>query len=99
VDSGRSTTSKTLRITTTFDPSGPFWFGGSVRYDSGLVSNPSDPATVAADPDFSDLLPYVNLDADTPRVRPRTIVDAAAGFDRMDARGRRTWACSCRSPT
>jgi hypothetical protein len=75
----------------TFDPSGPFWFGGSVRYDSGLVSNPSDPATVAADPDFSDLLPYVNLDADTPRVRPRTIVDAAAGLDRMDARGRRTW--------
>ena len=75
----------------TFDPSGPLWFGASVRYDSGLVSNPSDPATVAADPDFSDLLPYVNLDADTPRVRPRTIVDVAAGLDCADARGRKTW--------
>jgi hypothetical protein len=75
----------------TFDPSGPLWISGSVRYDSGLVSNPSDPATVAADPDFSDLLPYVNLDADTPRVRPRTIVDVATGLDRTDARGRRTW--------
>jgi hypothetical protein len=75
----------------TFDPSGPLWISGSVRYDSGLVSNPSDPATVAADTDFSDLLPYVNLDADTPRVRPRTIVDVATGFDRADARGRRTW--------
>jgi hypothetical protein len=76
---------------TTFDPSGPLWFGASVRYDSGLVSNPSDPAVVAANPDFSDLLPYVNLDADTPRVRPRTIVDAASGFDFVDARGRKTW--------
>ena len=53
--------------------------GGSVRYDSGLVSNPSDPAEVAADPDFRDLLPYVDLDGRPPRVRPRTIVDAAAG--------------------
>ena len=75
----------------TFDPSGPFWLGGSVRYDSGLVSNPSDPVVVAADPDFSDLLPYVNLGAETPRVRPRTIVDLATGVDLADGRGRRTW--------
>jgi len=75
----------------TFDPAGPLWCSGSVRYDSGLVSNPSDPARVAADPDFRDLLPYVNLDAETPRVRPRTIADVAAGFDFADARSRRTW--------
>lgn len=76
----------------TVDPAGAWWAGGSVRYDSGLVSNPSDPAVVAADPDFSDLLPYVNLAGDVPRVRPRTIVDAAAGFDLKDARGRKTWS-------
>jgi len=75
----------------TFDPEGPLWCSSSVRYDSGLVSNPSDPVEVAADPDFSDLLRYVNLDAETPRVRPRTIVDVAAGFDFADARSRRTW--------
>jgi hypothetical protein len=75
----------------TFDPEGPLWCSSSVRYDGGLVSNPSDPAEVAADPDFSDLLRYVNLDAETPRVRPRTIVDVAAGFDFADARSRRTW--------
>ena len=75
----------------TFDPAGPFWVGGSVRYDSGLVSNPSDPAVVAADPDFHDLLPYVDLGAETPRVRPRTIADVACGYDLVDARGRRTW--------
>jgi outer membrane cobalamin receptor len=76
----------------TFDPAGPAWVSGSVRYDSGLVANPSDPAEVAADPDFADLLPYVNLDAETPRVRPRTIVDVAAGVDFADGRGRKTWA-------
>ncbi|MGE4083374.1 MAG: carboxypeptidase regulatory-like domain-containing protein [Vicinamibacterales bacterium] len=75
----------------TYDPAGPWWLGTSVRYDSGLVSNPSDPAAVAANPDFADLLPYVNLGAATPRVRPRTIVDVAGGLDHADARGRRTW--------
>jgi outer membrane cobalamin receptor len=75
----------------TYDPPGPWWLGTSVRYDSGLVSNPSDPAEVAADPDFADLLPLVDLDAATPRVRPRTIVDAATGLDLTDGRGRRTW--------
>jgi hypothetical protein len=80
-----------LHGTATYDPAGPWWAGLTVRYDSGLVANPSDPAEVAADPDFADLLPYVNLEADTPRVRPRTIVDAAVGFDRQTAQGRRTW--------
>jgi len=76
----------------TIDPDGAWWASGSVRYDSGLVSNPSDPAEVAADPDFSDLLPFVNLTAGIPRVRPRTIIDAAAGIDLKDGRGRRTWS-------
>jgi hypothetical protein len=67
------------------------WLGGSVRYDSGLVSNPSDPVEVAADPDFHDLLPYVNLTADVPRVRPRTIADLAVGWDGRRA-GKRTWS-------
>lgn len=68
-----------------------WWVGGSVRYDSGLVANPSDPAQVAADPDFADLLPYVNLTAAVPRVRPRTIVDAVVGYDGMRG-GRRSWS-------
>ena len=76
----------------TLDPSGAWWMSGTVRYDSGLVSNPSDPAEVAADPDFFDLLPYVNLVSDVPRVRPRTIVDVAAGIDLKDAQGRKTWS-------
>ncbi len=74
-----------------YDPVGPAWLSVSVRYDSGLVANPSDPATVAADPDYADLLPYVDLLAETSRVRPRTIVDAAAGID-VGTSGRRTWS-------
>jgi outer membrane cobalamin receptor len=77
--------------TVAYDPEGPWWLGATVRHDSGLVSNPSNPAEVAADPDFADLLPFVNLDAGTPRVRPRTIVDAALGVDVKSAGGRRTW--------
>jgi hypothetical protein len=70
---------------------GGLWTSGSVRYDSGLVSNPSDPQEVAADPDFADLLPYVDLLADVPRVTPRTVVDSAIGYDaRRD--GRRIWS-------
>ncbi|HYE87874.1 MAG TPA: carboxypeptidase regulatory-like domain-containing protein [Vicinamibacterales bacterium] len=76
----------------TLDTAGPWWLSGTVRYDSGLVSNPSDPAEVAADPDYFDLLPFVNLGSDPPRVRPRTIVDVAAGIDLKDARGRKTWS-------
>lgn len=76
----------------TLDPAGAWWTSGTIRYDSGLVSNPSDPVEVAADPDFRDLLPFVNLAGDVPRVRPRTIVDLAAGIDLKDARGRKTWS-------
>lgn len=67
------------------------WFGGSVRYDSGLVANPSDREEVAADADFADLLPYVDLTSDVPRVRPRTIVDAVIGYEARRA-GRRIWS-------
>jgi hypothetical protein len=80
--------------TLTYDPPGPLWCSTSVRHDSGLVANPSDPAAVAADPDFSDLLPYVDLDAEVPRVRPRTIVDLATGVDLARSDGRRTWAAT-----
>jgi hypothetical protein len=80
-----------VHATAGFDPSGPWWLSATARYDSGLVANPSDPAEVAADPDFADLLPYVNLTAATPRVRQRTIVDLATGIDLANGRGRRTW--------
>ncbi|MFN7976551.1 MAG: TonB-dependent receptor [Vicinamibacterales bacterium] len=76
----------------TWDPTGPFWMGATVRHDSGLVANPSDPIVVAADPDVADLLPYVNLTASTPRVRPRTIADLALGLDRTTTGGRRVWS-------
>ncbi len=78
--------------TMSYDAPGPWWFGGSLRYDSGLVANPSDPTRVAADPDFADLLPYVDLAADIPRVRPRTILDLATGLDLTDSRGGRRWS-------
>ncbi len=70
---------------------GGAWLGGAVRYDSGLVSNPSDPLEVAADPDFADLLPFVDLDAEVPRVRPRTIVDLVGGLD-LRRGGARLWS-------
>ena len=76
--------------TASYDAGRGFWSSVSVRYDSGLVCNPSDPAEVAADPDFSDLLPYVRLDADPPRVNPRTVVDLSAGYD-VRVAGRRAW--------
>ena len=57
-----------------------WWMSGTLRYDSGLVSNASDPAEVAADPDYSDLLPYVDLLSAPPRVRPRTVADFAVGY-------------------
>jgi hypothetical protein len=57
------------------------WFGNvSTRYDSGLVANPSDPVEVAADPDYADLLPYVNLTGTPARVTPRTVTDEEAGY-------------------
>ncbi|MCC7010303.1 MAG: TonB-dependent receptor [Acidobacteria bacterium] len=75
--------------TTTYR-AGSSWISASVRHDSGLVANPSDPDAVAADPDFADLLPYVDLTAAVPRVRPRTIVDLALGHD-VRAAGRPAW--------
>lgn len=57
-----------------------FFANLTTRYDSGLVANPSDPAEVAADPDYADLLPYVNLASDPARVRPRTISDVVLGY-------------------
>ena len=77
--------------TFTYTARGGVWVGGSLRYDSGLVANPSDPAEVAADPDFADLLPYVDLTANVPRVRPRNILDAVIGYDAR-REGRRTWS-------
>ena len=74
------------------DLAGPLWVSGSVRYDSGLVSNPSDPLKVADDPDFADLLPYVDLAAPVARVRPRTIADLVAGWDVRDPSGRQRWS-------
>lgn len=67
-----------------------FWTSGSVRHDTGLVANRSDPVEVAADPDYADLLPYVNLRSNPPRVKPRTILDYAVGYERV-REGRRRW--------
>lgn len=62
------------------------WFcSASVRSDSGLVANPSDPREVAADPDYRDLLPYVKLTSKPARVRPRTIADVGVGYRRKVA--------------
>lgn len=43
-----------------------------------------------ADRDYADLLPYVNLGSSPPRVRPRTIVDLAAGYEHI-RNDRRAW--------
>ncbi len=68
------------------------WFATfTTRYDSGLVINPSDPAEVAADPDYSDLLPYIDLGADPARTRPRTVVDTALGYRRTGDGDRTRW--------
>ena len=71
-----------------------WWIAPAVRYDSGLVANPSNPADVAADPDYADLLPYVKLGGVTARVRPRTITDLSAGYARPEGRGGRRWEVS-----
>ncbi|MCC6265639.1 MAG: TonB-dependent receptor [Bryobacterales bacterium] len=65
----------------------------STRYDSGLVANPSDPAQVAADPDFSDLLPYVRLNQIPARVKARTITDMVIGYERF-RNERKLWEIS-----
>jgi hypothetical protein len=70
------------------------WFAtSSTRYDSGLVANSSDPAVIAADPDYADLLPYVNLGGNPPRTRPRTVQDLTFGYTRWKDGGRR-WEAS-----
>lgn len=58
-----------------------WWASLSVRHDSGLVSNPSDPTEVVRDPDYADLLPYVNLASNPARVTPRTVTDINIGHD------------------
>ena len=74
----------------TYRPRRNWWTSWQVRYDSGLVPNPSDPAEVARDPDYFDQLPLVNLTSDPPRVKARTIVDATVGYRQL--RGdRRVW--------
>jgi hypothetical protein len=62
----------------------------STRFDSGLVTGYSDPAVVAAEPDYYDLLPYVDLLSDPPRTRSRTIMDVVAGYTRT-VNDRRKW--------
>lgn len=79
-----------LQASTQYEINRAWFVSSSVRYDSGLVSNPSDPAEVAADPDHFDLLPYVDLAAATPRVRPRTIADFALGYQHFRGE-RRQW--------
>lgn len=73
-----------------YRPRKHWWTSWQVRYDSGLVANPSDPGEVAADPDYFDQLPYVDLLGDPPRIRPRTIIDAAFGYEHYRA-DRRVW--------
>ncbi len=73
-----------------YRPAKRWWSSWQVRHDSGLVSNPSDPEEVAGDPDYFDQLPYVDLLGDPPRIRPRTVVDAAVGYEHL--RGdRKAW--------
>ena len=74
----------------TYRPRGNVWTSVSMRYDSGLVTNPSDPVVVAKDPDYADLLPYVNLLSGPPRVRPRTLADVAVGYEKKKG-DRRQW--------
>jgi len=62
----------------------------STRFDSGLVTNPSDPAQVATDPDFADLLPYVNLTSVPPRTLPRWVTDVSLGYERKK-NDKRVW--------
>ncbi len=79
-----------LHTTTVYNVTRSLWISSSVRFDSGLVSNPSNPEQVATDPDYADLLPYVDLVSSPPRVNGRTIVDIAAGYVRS-IEGRRRW--------
>ena len=66
-----------------------YWTNLSMRYDSGLVANATNPT----DPDYAQLLPYVNLTSNPPRVNPRTITDMAFGYDRVK-NDRKRWDAS-----
>jgi hypothetical protein len=79
-----------LQTNTVYNITRSLWASLIIRHDSGLVSNPSDPEVVRHDPDFYDLLPYVNLESDPTRVRPRTLTDIAVGYLRQ-REGRRQW--------
>jgi outer membrane cobalamin receptor len=73
-----------------------FYTNLSIRHDSGLVANPSDPEQVAADPDYFDLLPYVDLESSPARVRPRTVTDIVGGYQRTrDGRPKWDLAVQC----
>lgn len=80
-----------LASNTVYNVTRRWWTSATVRYDSGLVSNPSDPAAVRRDPDYADLLPRVNLGSDPARVRPRTVADWAIGYTRTRGDGQRAW--------
>jgi len=76
-----------LQTTAHYTVNRHWWMSTAVRYDSGLVANPSDAGVVAADPDFNDLLPYVKLGQRPARVRPHTVTDAAIGYQSYRAGG------------
>jgi len=78
----------------TYNSRSGFYSTLSMRYDSGLVANPSDPVQVALDPDYRDLLPYVNLLSNPPRVLPRLVIDLSGGYERLKD-GRKRWDLSC----
>ena len=67
----------------TYRPRRNVWTSVSMRYDSGLVTNPSDPAVVAKDPDYADLLPYVNLLL-RPAARPAADPGGSGGWIREE---------------
>jgi Carboxypeptidase regulatory-like domain len=60
------------------------WLGGNVRYDSGLVTDPS-PEELAADPNNAFAAPFVVVhtggDLDPNRIKARTIADFSFGLD------------------
>ena len=79
-----------LQATAQYTLNRSWWTSTSLRYDSGLVANPSDPAVVARDPDYADQLPYVDLVHSPARVRPRTVTDIAFAYQRWRGE-RRLW--------
>ena len=46
------------------------------------------------EPDYNDLLPYVNLLSDPPRARPRFIAGMSAGYEHR-SRDRARWSVNC----